>query len=59
MYESYRHGYSCTFDTALGLGLFFNMSAQFWLGLQMDYDLDVAGDQLEARLITEVQAYAA
>jgi antitoxin HigA-1 len=29
-------------DTALRLSRYFGNSAQFWLGLQMDYDLDVA-----------------
>jgi len=33
---------SITADTALRLSLYFSNSAQFWLGLQMDYDLDVA-----------------
>ena len=33
---------SITADTALRLGRYFQMSPQFWLGLQMDYDLDVA-----------------
>ena len=31
-----------TADTALRLSRFFKNSPQFWLGLQMDYDLDVA-----------------
>ena len=31
-----------TADTALRLAKYFNMSPQFWLGLQVDYDLDVA-----------------
>ena len=31
-----------TADTALRLAKYFKMSPQFWLGLQMDYDLDVA-----------------
>jgi plasmid maintenance system antidote protein VapI len=35
------------------------MSPQFWLGLQMDYDLDVAEDELADRLDKEVQAYQA
>jgi plasmid maintenance system antidote protein VapI len=30
------------------------MSPQFWLGLQMDYDLDVAEDALGARLDREI-----
>jgi addiction module HigA family antidote len=29
-------------DTALRLAAFFGNSADFWLGLQMDYDLDCA-----------------
>ena len=32
-------------DTALRLARYFDMSPQFWLGLQMDYDLDVAAEQ--------------
>ena len=44
-----------TADTALRLGRYFGMSPQFWLGLQMDYDLDVAGDQLRGRLKKEVR----
>lgn len=39
-----------TADKALRLALYFNMSLQFWLGLQMDYDLDVAEDKVGAKL---------
>jgi len=39
-----------TADTALRLAHYFNMSPQFWLGLQMDYDLDVEEDRLSVRL---------
>jgi addiction module HigA family antidote len=46
-------------DTALRLGRFFKNSPQFWLGLQMDYDLDVAEDKLGDRLDREIQPYAA
>ena len=45
-------------DTALRLGRYFGMSPQFWLGLQMDFDLDVEEDRLGARLDTEVRPYA-
>ena len=48
-----------TADTALRLGRFFGNSPQFWLGLQMDYDLDVAEDNLKNRLNREVHPYAA
>lgn len=43
-----------TADTALRLARYFKMSPQFWLGLQMDYDLDVAEDALGERLDDEV-----
>ena len=33
-------------DTALRLARYFNMSPHFWLGLQMDYDLDVTDGEL-------------
>jgi len=46
-------------DTALRLARFFDNSPQFWLGLQMDYDLDVAEDKLSDRLDQEIQPYAA
>lgn len=44
-----------TADTALRLGRYFDVSPQFWLGLQMDYDLDVAEDELGDRLDREVR----
>lgn len=34
-----------TADTALRLGRFFGTSAQFWLNLQSQFDLDVAEDR--------------
>ncbi|HUB27122.1 MAG TPA: HigA family addiction module antitoxin [Tepidisphaeraceae bacterium] len=43
-----------TADTALRLARYFGNSPQFWLGLQMDYDLDVAagrfGDAIRKRV---------
>jgi addiction module HigA family antidote len=48
-----------TADTALRLGRYFKMSPQFWLGLQMDYDLDVTADSLQKRLEREVKPHAA
>jgi addiction module HigA family antidote len=44
-----------TADTALRLARYFGNSAQFWMGLQTDYDLDVAADLLGARLAREVR----
>ena len=46
-----------TADTALRLGRYFAMSPQFWLGLQMDYDLDIAADKLAKWLEQEVRPY--
>ena len=46
---------SITADTALRLARFFGNSPQFWLGLQSQYDLDVAEDQLGRRLDREVR----
>ncbi|MBI4570210.1 MAG: HigA family addiction module antidote protein [Planctomycetes bacterium] len=44
-----------TADTALRLAKCFGASAKFWMGLQSDYDLDVAQDQLGHRLDREVR----
>ena len=48
---------SVTADTALRLSRFFGTSPQFWMGLQSDYDLDVAADNLGDRLQREVRSY--
>jgi addiction module HigA family antidote len=47
-----------TADTALRLSRFFGNSPQFWLGLQSQYDLDVAEDHLGKRLDREVRPLA-
>jgi addiction module HigA family antidote len=46
---------SITADTALRLGRFFKMSAQFWLNLQSHYDLEIMEDRLGRRLEREVK----
>jgi antitoxin HigA-1 len=46
-----------TADTALRLARYFKMSPKFWLGLQMDYELDVESDRLGNRLEREVGQY--
>jgi addiction module HigA family antidote len=45
---------SITADTALRLGKFFGISAQFWLNLQTRYDLEVTENLLSDRLDKEV-----
>lgn len=42
----------------LRLGRFFRMSSEFWLGLQSQYDLDVAADALGDRPTKEVKDYS-
>ena len=49
---------SITADTALRLATYFGNSPSFWLGLQMDYDLDVAEDTLLSRIKKEVHHIA-
>ena len=48
-----------TADTALRLGRYFNMEAQFWLNLQARYDLQQAEADLASRLTEEVRPHAA
>jgi addiction module HigA family antidote len=47
-----------TAETALRLARYFGTSPQFWLGLQTDYDLDVASDAIGERLDREVHVHA-
>jgi len=46
---------SISADTALRLGRFFGISAQFWLNLQTRFDLEITEDLLAERLDKEVQ----
>lgn len=48
---------SLTADTALRLARFFGNSPQFWVGLQSQYDLDIAEDHLGKRLEREVRPF--
>ena len=50
---------SITADTALRLGRYFGMEAQFWLNLQSRYDLACAEAELAKRLEKEVTPHAA
>jgi antitoxin HigA-1 len=45
---------SITADTALRLARYFGTSEQFWLNLQVRYDLEVGRDRLGSRLAEEV-----
>lgn len=46
-------------DTALLLGRYFSMTAQFWMNLQSRYDLEVAAEKLGERLEKVVPLHAA
>ena len=48
-----------TADTAMRLAMFFKMTPEYWMGLQADYDLDVARDELEEKIKLEVRPCAA
>jgi antitoxin HigA-1 len=45
-----------TANTALRLGVYFNVSPQFWMNLQTHYDLEVERDRLGKQLSKEVHA---
>ena len=47
-----------TADTALRLARYFDMSPRFWLGLQADYDLEIAADALGTKLEQDVKVYS-
>lgn len=42
-------------DTAMRLGRFFGTSAQFWMNLQTNYELQVAEDSSAERILADVQ----
>jgi len=48
-----------TADTALRLAKFFNISAEFWLNLQMKYELELAKDSLEENINNQITEYVA
>lgn len=49
---------SITPDTAMRLACFFGSSEEFWLGLQMDYDLEEARRELSAKIKREVRPHS-
>jgi addiction module HigA family antidote len=49
---------SISADTALRLAQYFGNSAKFWMGLQSDYDLDIAKDKVGQRIQKEIRVYA-
>lgn len=49
---------SVTPDTALRLARYFGSSEEFWLGLQMDYDLEQARRALSHKIAREVHPHS-
>ncbi len=46
-------------DTALRLSRYFGTTAEFWLGMQASYDLEIARDQSSAEIKSRVRPRAA
>jgi len=46
-----------TADTALRLSRYFGMSAEFWMGLQSDYELDIAKDKIMKNVEKQVKVF--
>jgi addiction module HigA family antidote len=53
--EIVRERRGITADTALRLARYFNVSPQFWMKLQMDYDLECAASELKDSLESEIR----
>ncbi len=49
---------SITANTALRLAKYFGNSPRFWLGLQMDYDLDLETDKVTSDIEKEIKKLA-
>ena len=45
-------------DTALRLGRYFGTSSEFWMNLQMRFDLETESDRLNGRLLREIRIFA-
>lgn len=50
---------SITGETALRLGRYFSTTPQYWLNMQLRYDLETARDECEAKVIAEVRPRSA
>ena len=48
-----------TADTAIRLGLFFNMPPRFWMNLQTEYDMRVAARTLTAKIAPRIRVFQA
>jgi addiction module HigA family antidote len=46
-----------TADTALRLGLFFNMEPRFWLNLQSEYDMRMAVREMKEKIAPRIRTF--
>jgi len=46
-----------TADTALRLGLYFDMEPRFWMNLQTEYDMRMATRELKDKIAPRIRAY--
>jgi antitoxin HigA-1 len=53
--EIVRERRGITADTALRLARYFNMTPEFWMRLQVDYDLESAASALQKTLREEIR----
>ena len=44
-------------EIALRLGVYFGISAQFWMNLQQHYDLEISKDLFEKQIKREIQPF--
>jgi addiction module HigA family antidote len=56
--EIVRERRGITADTALRLARYFNMSPEFWMRLQMDFDLESVADAEESIIHEEIRPRA-
>jgi addiction module HigA family antidote len=47
-----------TADTALRLGLFFQMEPRFWLNLQTEYDMRIVARTLQEKIAPRIRVYS-
>lgn len=53
--EIIRHRRGVSAEMALKLGRLFNVSPELWMGIQADYDLEIARNRSEAKILRRVQ----
>lgn len=57
--EIVRGRRAITPDTALRLARYFGTSAEFWIGMQTHYDLEMARERVAAAIEREIKPHAA